>query len=271
MITVAAILSTYNRPEKIITCIDRLLQNETEEIQIKLFISDSSDDYRVGQRLKNKYPNIFYDKINSNIFWNKAMINSWKNSLQFKPKFFLLLNDDTFLYKNVVSKMIREYNTLKDPSIIVGATVFENKITYGGRVNSISESPITPNNKLQEVKYINGNCILINKSIFDKLGYLTSKYSHSLGDIDYGLRAKQIGIKSYLSGSIVGECEKNTNVWFNKKSFFERLRLLNSPKGVPIKEYFYFNYFHFGLFSALKFILATFVALFFPKLYKLVK
>ena len=271
MISIAAILSSHNRPKNTIKCINNLLKNKTKKIEIKIFISDSSDDLTLERLIKKKFPDIFYDKINSNTYWNKAMINSWKNSSNINPDFFLLLNDDTYLFDNVISKMINEYKNLRFPSIIVGATVYNNEITYGGRLNSISESPLKPNKTVQEIKYINGNCVLISDSIFAKLGYLTSKYSHSLGDIDYGLRAKKIGIKSYLSGSIVGECQKNTNVWFNQKTFLQRLKLLNTPKGVPVNEYFYFNYFHFGMVAALKFILATTFALFFPKLYKLIK
>ena len=271
MIKVAALLSTHNRLEKTVKCLECLLNNKSNKFQIYIVISDSSSDLSIELELKNKFPNILYKRVSEDVFWNKGMINSWKNSVKLNPDFFLLLNDDTFLAKDALNRMLKEYNDLKKPAIIVGATAQKNEITYGGRVNNLRESPLAPNNSIQEIKYINGNCVLISKYVFNKVGYLSEKYSHSLGGIDYGLRAKKIGIKSYLSGSIVGECEKNKNIWFNKKTFLERLEQLKSPKGVPINEYFYFNYIHFGIYNGLKFILSTIIALIFPKLYKLLR
>ena len=271
MTKIAVILSIHDRPEKTIKCIEHLLYNESKSLIIEIFISDSSIINTSEGVLRNKFPNIFYEKVNENVYWNKGMINSWRNSIKSNPDFFLLLNDDTFLVKGSLNKMLKEYKNIKDPAIIVGATSQQNEITYGGRVNNLKESPLVPNNSIQEIKYINGNCVLISKYVFNKVGYLSEKFSHSLGDIDYGLRAKKIGIKSYLSGEVVGECRKNINIWYSKKTFLERFKELNSPKGVPIKEYFYFNYFHFGLFSGIRFILATTIALIFPKLYKLLR
>lgn len=271
MIKIAALLSTHNRLEKTVKCLECLLNNKTEKIEIYIVISDSSSDLNIGIELKNKFPNILYKKVNENVFWNKGMIDAWKNSLKLNPDFFLLLNDDTFLIKEALNRMLKEYNDLKKPAIIVGATSQGNEVTYGGRLNNLRESPLVPNNSIQEIKYINGNCVLISKYVFIKVGFLSEKFSHSLGDLDYGLRAKKIGIKSYLSGSIVGECEKNKNIWFNKKTFLERLKHLKSPKGVPLNEYFYFNYVHFGIYNGIKFILSTIIALIFPKLYKLLR
>ena len=271
MTRVAAILSIHERPEKSLRCIEHLLKNESKSLNIDVFISDSSINNSAETLLKNRFPDIYYEKVNNNYYWNQAMINSWKRSVKVNPEFFLLLNDDTYLKNNVIKNMINEYNSIKEPSIIVGATSFNGKITYGGRIDKIKDMPAIPNNSTQEVRYINGNCVLINKIVFNRVGYLNSKFSHSLGDLDYGLRARKLGIKSYLSSEVVGECKKNKNVWYNKKNIVERYKLLRSPKGVPLKEYFYFNYSHFGIFKAFKFIIATIFALIFPKLYKLSK
>ena len=63
----------------------------------------------------------------------------------------------------------------------------------------------------------------------------------------------------------------NPYIWYDEKKLIDRIRALNSPKGTPLNEYLYFNYYHFGVFNALKFILATIFALLFPKFYKLLK
>ena len=119
MIKIAALLSTHNRLEKTVKCLECLLNNKTEKIEIYIVISDSSSDLNIGIELKNKFPSILYKKVNENVFWNKGMIDSWKNSLKLNPDFFLLLNDDTFLIKEALNRMLKEYNDIEKPAIIV--------------------------------------------------------------------------------------------------------------------------------------------------------
>ena len=88
MTRVAAILSIHERPEKSLRCIEHLLKNESKSLNIDVFISDSSINNSAETLLKNRFPDIYYEKVNNNYYWNQAMINSWKRSVKVNPEFF---------------------------------------------------------------------------------------------------------------------------------------------------------------------------------------
>jgi len=51
--------------------------------------------------------------------------------------------------------------------------------------------------EVQHCDTINGNCVLVPAQIANELGALESAYAHGMGDIDYGLRAKQRNYDSW--------------------------------------------------------------------------
>lgn len=218
-----------------------------------------------------KYLNIFFENVGDNIFWNQGMNFSWKSAVKtISYDFFIWLNNDTFLYQDAIKNILKDYNSLNKDSILTGITNFKNNPTYGGRLK-FNKKVLNPIGEPQKVKYMNGNFVLVPNCVFLKIGYLNRRYTHSLGDIDYGLRARSLKIGVFCSSNFVGICQKDNIVWYDESSFLKRLKKLNSPKGVPLREYFYFNNYHFGLFFGIKFLISSFVALISPKFYKLIK
>jgi GT2 family glycosyltransferase len=70
-----------------------------------------------------------------------------------------------------------------------------------------------------------------------------------MGDTDYGLRAKEQNIRSYIAPGYVGMCKSNdtANTWFDKSlTLRERKERLISPLGRPPKEWIYFVKRHGG-------------------------
>jgi len=267
---IAVLMTTYNRITKTLACLENLFNCPLpKEYSINVFIADSNSPDNTKSIIKEKFPDVEIFNVGDNIFWNQGMIKAWKRSLKINPDFFLWLNDDTVLYENSIKDILKDYS-IKKNSIIVGVTEDEKGLTYGGR-RDFKDYILSPNGTPQEIKIMNGNFVLVPKQVFEILGYLNYRFSHSLGDIDYGLRALKNGIYIYCTSKIVGYCSKNESVWYKENSFIKRLKVLNSPKGTPLKEYFYFNKKHFGVFKAIKFLIASFLALIFPNLYTSLK
>jgi len=263
-VNIAVLITTFRREEETKKCLINLQENQ---VKCDVFISDSNSESNI-EEIVNEFPNIFFQNVGDNVFWNKGMNYSWKYALSKKDyDFFIWLNNDTFLYPDAFKTIFNDLRKVKKKSIIVGITKNEKKLTYGGRT-SLNSGVIQPTGSPQKIKYMNGNFVLVPKEVFNSIGLLNERFSHSLGDLDYGLRAIKKKINLYASSNVIGFCQDNTNVWYKKKSFLERLKALNEPKGVPLKEYFYFNTIHFGYFKGLRFLLATTVALFSPKFYK---
>jgi len=266
---ISVILTTYNRAETTLTCLKNLKECDLPvNVYLKIFIADSNSPDNTLEIIRNKYPFIEVFNVGDNVFWNQGMRLAWQKAACSNPEYYLLLNDDTFLKRNTLKILLDDYKSIKTPSIIVGVTDYNGKLTYGGRNEKYNSDLIRPNGSPQEITYMNGNCVLVSESIFKKLGILNPRYSHSLGDIDYGLTAIKNNIGVYISSFVIGNCSSNSFIWYSPEiSIFRRFKFLFSPKGLPLKEYVYFNYTFFGIFKVFKFLASTIVALLLPKLF----
>lgn len=93
------------------------------------------------------------------------------------------------LLPNSLETMTANSESRENKAIIVAAikAVEENKTTYSGHNKN---GLITPNGNLQPCDTFNGNCVLIPRYVFLKVGNLDWKFRHAIGDLDYGYRAK---------------------------------------------------------------------------------
>ena len=262
-------MTTFNRVETTIKCLDALFKADLpENYTLNVIISDSNSPDNTFEILKKKFPSIIIQNVGNNIYWNQGMIQSWNEAKKSDPDFYLWLNDDTFINRDALRNIIKDYFLVSKDSIIVGATHFNSVCTYGGRFSKLDERPLVPNGKPTKIKYINGNFVLISRKVFNKIGELDNHYSHSLGDIDYGLRVIKKGLNNCILPDIIGFCEANSRLRYDPKSrFIEKIKSLRSPIGLPFKEYFYFNFKHYGLLKSLKFTIGIIISLVIPMVY----
>ena len=192
--------------------------------------------------------------------------------------YYLWLNDDTILEVNAITELLNCNNEVLEknniPSIITGAckvAIDKNEFSYGGRTE---EGSVVPNGWLQKCKYINGNAVLVPNEIYQKLGNLSSDYTHGMGDFDYGLRTIKAGFSCYTTKSYIAVCEINEGIpaWCNPKvSFKKRWQQFNNPLGLNIKEYNKFRKNFWG-YKWMLFAVKAYVKMLIPSIYsKLLK
>jgi GT2 family glycosyltransferase len=89
------------------------------------------------------------------------------------------------------------------------------KLTYGGRLkgskfNHLKIGPIIQSeNHALKCDFVNGNLTLMPAETVKKIGILSDKFTHSMGDFDYGLRAKKAGLNCWVALGVYGECKVN--------------------------------------------------------------
>jgi GT2 family glycosyltransferase len=198
--------------------------------------------------------------------------------------YYLLLNDDTHLYKDAIQNLLETEATLRKkrnkPSIIVGSAndPADGHHTYGGvtRVKNyigIRFSLVEPGDAPLPCDTFNANCVLIPKEVVKDIGILSNRFSHAMGDTDYGLRAKEKGYECWIAPGYVGACTNNPtkNTWLDAGlTLKERKKLLNSPKGKPPEEWLYFVRRHAGMTWVLAWIQLN-MRLYFPQFWKLLR
>jgi GT2 family glycosyltransferase len=267
----AILITVFNRVNETINCINSLKACLLPEyFSFDIYITDASSTDGTKDIINRMFPDIKVITISQNSYWNSGMILAWENAKQNRDyDFYFLLNNDTHLNSNAFQIILKDYYVSSTFSIVAGVTKESNNnnISYGGR-NIINKSPLTPVGTPISVKFINGNFVLIPKCVLKKIGFLNPRFSHSLGDFDFGLRAIKSKVKVLITSQIIGSCELNLNSVFKiKGNLYDRYTHINSPKGIPFKEYFYFNFKYFGIIRALRFIIVFLFGMFFPKLY----
>jgi hypothetical protein len=198
---------------------------------------------------------------------------AWKKARQqHNYDFYLWINDDTYIHINALENIFTDYFYLLNRGIVaiisgVCHDLSSGEISYGGRDKKYKL--IIPNGLPQSCRYINGNFTLVSKKIFHKLAYLSNKYIHAAGDHDYGLRARKLGFKCYVSSFILAVCQYDeSNVvqnCFNRDiPLRDRIKELFSVKKFNCNDTFFFIMEDSGLIKAMRFFLKSFQNTLFP-------
>jgi GT2 family glycosyltransferase len=271
MICIAVLLTVFNRKETTLRCLDNLFKQEIPQgYSLDVFLTNDGCTDGTPEAVRELFPQVNIINGNGNLFWNRGMWTAWNAAAKTKEyDFYFWLNDDTFLYKGAVSKLLESSQNHENKAIIVGAcqdTETHSKITYGCRNNG---KLIVPNGKDVEVNCFNGNIVLVPNHVFDIVGNLDYYYTHSKGDFDYSVRAQKSGIKIYLAGIPLGACDLHScmDKWCNPHiPFRQRWRVLHRPNGMPPKEFFHLEK-QINLPRAIFHFLTIYVRCFFPGLW----
>lgn len=269
MNNLAILLTSHNRKEKTLKCLEHLLSQNGIEIDFNIFVFWVNDGCTDGTQksIEEHYPNVVIIKGNGNLFWNRGMHLAWQSASEFREfDYYLLLNDDTYLHPNAIFKLLK----FSDSKSIVGGSTFceiKKKVSYGGFINDML---VSPNEVVQYVDYLNGNCMLVPNEVYKRIGQLDDVFQHALGDFDYTLRAKKKGIKLKLIPGYVGLCDSNfsKSIWMDSSfGLLDRIKFLNSPlSGCQFPEYFIFEFRHKGFLMAIFHFFSIHMKVIFPEI-----
>lgn len=273
MVSVLGIFTCYNRKEKTQKCI-RSLIDKNKNVKFSFVAcddrsTDGSYEYLIACN------NIKVIRGSGSLFYTGGMIKAIEEAQKIAADFdyVLLFNDDVDFGDNAINRLVSQIKTYQDSNtVLVGSTCdSNNELTYGGVVY--------PHNvRMQYIKYgpeyrgvcdtFHANCVLIPSSIFVKVGNMDGKYRHSLGDFDYGLKISRMGYKIYVSDFYVGICiiDSPKGGWKDRSlTRLERIKKKESPKGVPINEWFHYVYKNFGFIRAVYTSVSPYLKILFKK------
>jgi GT2 family glycosyltransferase len=157
------------------------------------------------------------------------------------PDHLLWLNDDVVLDQGAIALLSGIAATERD-CIVVGALrdPRSGALTYSGvertGVHPLRMRWIEPADRPIEVETFNGNVVLVPRAVRARVGRLDGALVHAAADFDYGLRAKQVGVRNLLAPGSVGTCTRvgDRAPWLDRSAPLKRrLDLLLSPKGLP--------------------------------------
>lgn len=254
---IAVLLTTYNRKDKTINCLNSLSKaiiKSDFDIIFDIYLVDDNSSDGTTEAVNINFPQVTIVKGSGNLYWSRGMRLAWETAFASKIEYdsFLLLNDDVVLSENVIMQLMgTHYYSLKNnkqSGIYVCSTMdpVNSKISYGGllikskgiRIKKIRISPI---NIPQSCSMANANILMVTKSVVNSIGIFDPRYIQRFADYDYTLSASEKGIPVLVCPGIGGYCtDDHGNGWLpNGSSLRERIKYLYSPKGLGYKENLY--------------------------------
>lgn len=253
---ILGIFTCYNRKKKTLSCLKSIVEGNPELNFRFLAVDDASAD-GTSEELE-RLDNVKIVQGTGSLYYSggmrKGIAEAKMNCRNFD--YCLLFNDDVDFFPEAIEKMVKIGTS--ENQILVGATCSrKGKLSYGGVKKVSSWRPkfqtVYSEKQFMECDTFNANCVLIPSEAFQKLPNIDPVYSHSLGDFDYGLVARQQGYIINTTNFFVGICDNNLvkNTWRDSSlSRKTRWKLKESPKGLPMGEWFHFVRKHFGIISA---------------------
>lgn len=254
METVNIILTCYNRREKTEKCMKSLIEGNPHTKLHFIVVDDASTD-GTDRAVKAIDPDTTVLYGDGSLFWNGGMHKGvgYCLSSMSDNQWYMLINDDVEFYSGVIDDMVEKCGD----RVLVGATCDSNgNFSYGGikyHNRGIKYDKIGPELKEVQCSTFNANCVLIPGKIFFEVGNIDPYYKHSMGDFDYGFKVSRKGYTVNVYDRYVGMCNDNpdTNTWQDTSlPRMQRIKLKESRKGLPFKDWFHYLNKNFGFATA---------------------
>ena len=204
---VKILILNYNGAEFLKECLDSisditysnysvvLIDNNSTDKSVE-FVKSSYSDIEVVQTGKNRFYAGGY-----NYFFNRDS----------EDCYYMILNNDTIVDKNILNEFIKGVDRYGENHIYGATTMFaknKSKVWYAGsKVNlfkgiikhiNIREDIDSINLKDSETDYVTGCCMFVHSSTIFQMNGFDESFKMYMEDVDFCLRARAKGFKSYF-------------------------------------------------------------------------
>jgi len=248
MANLAALLTVHNRKAKTLACLNALFRQQglPQDVNMQVLLVDDGCTDGTTQAIQSQFPTVRILPGTGDLFWCGGMRLAFGAAMRDGFDFYLWLNDDTILFPDALTRTLATSAKFNHQAIIVASIQDPQSgaLTYGGVKRTSPRRPtqfsrIHPSEQPLPAEAMNGNCVLIPSIVAQKVGNLDSTFTHGIGDYDYGLRAKQMGLNIIVASGYYGYCPRNLPD--RKQSWPKYLKWMFSPHGLPFYEWAVFT------------------------------
>ncbi len=263
MTRIVVMMTCYNRRRKTLACLAALYRNLLPAgTKLDVVLVDDGSEDGTAVAVGAAYPGVEIVSGNGSLFWNGGMRLAWTVAQTRSYDYLFWLNDDTLLDDDTIGRLLATeaqlHKRLGRPAIIVGSTRIPGSEipSYGGTVRRDWFRPmhfelIHPGPAAIECDTMNGNCVLVPREISLVLGNLEPRFVHTMGDIDYGLRANAAGYSVWVMPGYAGTCVNDDLIAGScgdvTLPLSVRMRKILSPKALPFQSWLVLTRRHAGM------------------------
>jgi GT2 family glycosyltransferase len=217
---IAAIVPTYNRQDKLNRFLTAFTQQTHLDLQIIVVDSNSTDGTQ--EFVRHNFPQVTLVEVSEHEYWTGATNAGIKLALEGNVDRILTINDDAVVDRDYVSRLSSlaqqhqlailgsriDYLSPPDRIWSLGSNCEWGthrilNMTYHNADRSEIPTDVMSREYI-EVDTLAGNGVLIDRSVFDRIGLYNDRYCpHYHADSEFILRARSRGISAYVATSIV--------------------------------------------------------------------
>ncbi len=258
----AVLMTVHNRREMTLASLHRLAEQTLHSShRLTAYVVDAGSTDGTSEAIRREFPQVKIVAESSSVFWNGGMRRAFQSASESGFDGYFWLNDDTMLDVDACERLlgsVAAWEQERGPAIAAGSVLdpLTQEHAYGGfkmlrRGPKVQLRPVLPDpERSQLCDTTNGNFVYVPQKIAAALGTLEARFTHQLGDIDYGLRAGKAGFDVIVAPGYFGTCQPNSfaGTWRDRRlPFRERWQNLLSPKGAPPREWLLFVKRHYGV------------------------
>lgn len=221
MDNVGVVILHYRGEEDTRECINSLTLNKDNNYSLKLIVVANQSDENFISSLKKKYPTIDFIENKTNLGFAQGNNIGISQALRLGCEYILVLNNDTITAPDLISKLVSFAKKdslvgLISPKIYFAAGFEYHKdrysknergkvIWYAGGIldwsnvfayhRGVDEVDRQQFNKSSDTDFATGCCMLIKRSVIEKIGFLDKNYFLYFEDVDYSIRTQKAGFK----------------------------------------------------------------------------
>lgn len=239
---ISIVIINYNSGEYTTDCLNSLYETDIEDNKLLVIIIDNgslNEDVTMvknyisefNRDIKRSGKNIQFTLIENgeNLGFSKGNNIGIKYALHQGEDYIIILNNDTVVDKHFIREIVKTANSNEKIGIISPKIYFskgneyhkekykENEkgkvIWYAGGImdwkniigshRGVDEVDVGQYDRIGETDFATGCCMLINKNLFDRIGYFNEKYFLYYEDNDFSQRAKKAGFKIVFTPSAI--------------------------------------------------------------------
>lgn len=250
---VSVLVATFNRRETTLASLERLIGPASSGLDLSVHLVDASSSDGTPDAVAAAFPDVSITQVPSDHYWVATMRAGFSKAIADDPAHLLMYNDDTMLDDGALTRIVETAARITErgdgPGIVTGTLCDASTgiVTYGGilqdpglRTRMRFRSHVQPGSEPLPADTLNFNLALVSREAYRSVGNLDGAFTHSMADLDYGLRARAAGFPTWVAPGLHGTCSDNPEkvAWQDRAlSRSQRLAMVRGPKGLPPKEF----------------------------------